>query len=219
MVNRSFRIPSLEQTQENPFWLSVGDLMSGLLLVFVLILFAVLHQLFQRQEAQRNTREAMIQRLQQELQRSKIDVIIDRQGTITIKESVLFDSGQSILKPKGQRFLNRFLPVYSKVLFSKREYRREIVRVVVEGHTDRQGTFSRNLRLSMTRSLTVSNYILARRFRYKKELRERLLCSGRGELDANQKRTLFSDRKVLFRIQFRDIKFLDVWRRFLSGGN
>ncbi len=213
----SFRVTTEEQPEPNPFWLSVGDLMSDLLLVFVLLLFAVLYQLFEQQESQKHTREAMIQRLQKELKSSRIDVIIDRQGTITIKESILFDSGKSLLTAPGKRFLNRFLPVYSKVLFAKKEVRQEIVRVVVEGHTDRKGAFSRNLQLSMLRSLTVSNYILARRFHFKRELKKRLLCSGRGELDANQKKTHSSDRKVLFRIQFRDIKILDVWKRFLKS--
>ncbi len=74
-------------SEENPFWMSIGDLMSGLLLIFVLLLLVVLLNLAKQFERSKNTRESLFQALQAELKNRKIDVEVDpQQGTITIKD-------------------------------------------------------------------------------------------------------------------------------------
>ncbi|HAA55158.1 MAG TPA: chemotaxis protein MotB [Myxococcales bacterium] len=209
---------SLEERQENPFWQSIGDLMASLLLIFVLLLLLVLYQMYKSQEKQQSTRNELLSELQQTLKRAHIDVVVDRQnGTITIKDNILFAYGKSNLSDEGRSFLSRFIPVYTKVLFSRKDFRKEIVRIVVEGHTDRSGRFDINLRLSLNRALGVTNFLLSEDllYTYKDELKKRLLCSGRGELDANKSEAKASDRKVIFRIQFRDLQFLDIWGKLV----
>lgn len=204
------------ESQDNPFWLSVGDLMSGLLMVFVLLLLSALHQMVQAQEQQQNRREQLLTKLQEDFKANKIAVTVDqRNGTIAIKDSILFDSGKSKLSEEGIAFLKRMIPVYAKSLFSKPYARREVTRILVEGHTDRDGPDDYNWKLSVRRSLSVTSYILSdeMEFPLKKQLGKRLLCAGRGELDANQDETEDEDRKVVFRIQFRDTKLLDVWNK------
>ncbi|TNE46253.1 MAG: hypothetical protein EP343_24420 [Deltaproteobacteria bacterium] len=206
-------------SQDNPFWLSVGDLMSGLLMVFVLLLLSALHQMVQAQEQQQNKREQLLTQLQKDFKTNNIAVTVDqRNGTIAIKDNVLFDSGKSKLTEEGIAFLKKMIPVYAKSLFSKSYARRDVTRILVEGHTDRDGPDDYNWKLSVRRSLSVTSYILSdeMEFPFKKQLGQRLLCAGRGELDANQSTTRSEDRKVVFRIQFRDTKLLDVWNKPLE---
>lgn len=60
-----------------------------------------------------------------------------------------FAQGSTELKPEGKDFLRRFIPVYSRVIFSKPEIENEISRVVIEGHTSSEGDDKTNMELSV----------------------------------------------------------------------
>ncbi|MGL5063550.1 MAG: OmpA family protein, partial [Microcoleus sp.] len=98
-----------------------------------------------------------------------------------------------------------FIPLYSKVIFANKELENQISRVVVEGHTSSAGSEQRNIELSLRRALAVSNYMFSNEvnFPQKAALQQKVLVSGRGELDANRTRDIAGDRKVVFRFQFR----------------
>ena len=79
-------------------WLSIGDLMSALLLFFALILVVALFQLREVIERQETNRVIIIQALEKSLNEADIQAKIDpNTGDISILNSVLFDYGSSIL--------------------------------------------------------------------------------------------------------------------------
>jgi len=112
----------------------------------------------------------------------------------------------SDLKPEGKKWLQKFVPVYSELIFSKPEFQRLITRVVLEGHTSSKGSYESNMELSLLRSLSVYKYIFSDEINFstKSLLREKLLASGRGEFDSEQKKDNADDRKVVFRFQFKN---------------
>ncbi len=77
----------------------------------------------------------------------------ERGLVITLSGSVIFSSGQSALLPAAQNKLNQ---VYD-ALVSKKERK-----IIVEGHTDSQGSSSSNLVLSQQRADAVRSYIISR---------------------------------------------------------
>lgn len=197
--------PEIEALEEDSgIWLSIGDLMSGLLLFFALLFVTVMVQLKQYQEALDLLPVVVLNAIERELGGNEIAVDPET-GDVSIGDRILFDKNSAELKPEGRQFLQNFIPIYSEVIFSNPEFETQVVRILIEGHTSSSGDEAKNLELSLRRSLAVANYIAsdAMQFPYKAQFREKLLASGRGELDANPKADEARDRKVVFRFQLR----------------
>lgn len=185
-------------------WLSVSDLMAGLLMVFALLVVATLVQLKQAQEENKNKRIVIIQALQQQFNEKGINAQVNPEtGDITLLDSVLFDVDQSDLTEKGIEFLNRFVPVYGKTLFTDQSISNEITRIIIEGHTSSDGTTEHNMALSLKRANSVFNFINQLPFDQRTELVNKIQVSGRGFLDADPMSSKPEDRKVIFRMQFK----------------
>lgn len=196
-----------EQEQESNIWLSISDLMSGLLLFFALLFIATQAQLQQKTEQLHKYEEAMknlpliiLSEIEKGLGGNSVAVNPET-GDVSLDDKILFDEGQSQLKPEGKPFLNQFIPLYSEVIFSKPEFEQEIVRVIIEGHTSSHGPAEYNRSLSLARALAVTDYIFQLDFPEKDRFEQKILISGRGEIDANQQIDDPKDRKVVFRFQ------------------
>ncbi len=203
----------ISQEEENGIFLSISDLMSGIFLFFLLLFITVLLQLKESElEKQRlldqvkEQRRIIIGTLINELQGNNINVTVNPEtGDISIRENILFDLASAELKPEGRQFLRQFIPVYSGVVFTNPTIESEVSRVVIEGHTSSSGDYKSNLELSLLRSLSVSQYIFSQDFDFptKEEFSQKVLLSGRGEIDSRQDIDDPVDRKVVFRFQFR----------------
>ena len=71
-------------------------------------------------------------------------------GDIVLESSVFFDSNSYNIKDEGKALLGRFLPVYLDVLMSD-QYFDFVGEIMIEGHTDSDGTYMNNLKLSQNR--------------------------------------------------------------------
>jgi len=136
--------------EEENYFVSMTDLMVGLVFVFIILLmyFAMQFQdVTEELTGASKTRTEILEKLQKTLKERGVEVKIDPQdGVLRLPDSILFDSGQSILKPEGQRAvahlaeaLNDVLPCYSEGVAKstrcpKSEHR--IESVYIEGHTD-----------------------------------------------------------------------------------
>jgi len=164
-----------EEIQENPFSLSIGDLMAALLLLFVLILMGVLLQL-QEQVEQQNVIVDQFDNLNEELYRDLLTefegdlkdwnaTIIDTTLSIRFEEpKLLFGRGKSSLKEPFKVILDNFFPRYLSVIRMPK-YINEISEIRIEGHTSSLGSGSRdnsyteNLKLSQDRSRNTLEYL------------------------------------------------------------
>ncbi|BAZ66325.1 MAG: OmpA family protein [Pelatocladus maniniholoensis HA4357-MV3] len=190
--------PENTENDDASIYLSIGDLMSGLLMFFVLLFITALAQIDE-------PKRVVIGNVIGEMKNNNINVQVNPEtGDISIEESILFAQGSTELKPKGKDFLRRFIPVYSRVIFSKPEIENEISRVVIEGHTSSEGDDKTNMELSVLRASSVYKFIFYDLiFSTKASLSQKILAAGRGEIEADKTRDNPADRKVLFRLQFR----------------
>ncbi|MEA5535982.1 OmpA family protein [Crocosphaera sp. XPORK-15E] len=213
------------EEQDAGVWLSIGDLMSGLLMLFALLFVTVQVQL--QAEIQRAKKlETELQKYKQAIDELPIRIInavegkvggtglftVDPEtGDVSLGEQILFDEGSTELKPEGKKFLQQFIPVYSQVIFSDDLFDRQIIRVIVEGHTSSKGPEKDNMELSLRRSLSVSDYIFSNQINFptKEQFKQKLLSAGRGEIDADSSFDNPRDRKVIFRFQFRPVDIQD----------
>ncbi len=223
-----FNSEDLEE-QDSGVWLSIGDLMSGLLMIFALLFVTVQVQL-----------QAEIQRAKQlEIELTKYKEAIDQlpiritnaiegklggkglfnvdpeTGDISLGEKILFDEGSTELKLEGKEFLQQFIPIYSQVIFSEDLFERQVVRVIIEGHTSSKGSEKDNMELSLLRALSVSDYISSKQMNFpnQEKLKYKVLAAGRGEIDANQTVDNSTDRKVIFRFQYRPVDINDFLKK------
>lgn len=102
----------------------------------------------------------IITRLKDEFKNTEMNIIIDSStGAISFDSSILFDVNKSDLKQAGKEFLNEFFPMYFKTLLSD-ELKEYVAEVIIEGHTDNQGSYLHNLDLSQRRASAVVKYCL-----------------------------------------------------------
>ncbi len=200
--------PQIEEDNSSVL-LAIGDMMSGLLMIFALLFITVSLQLSERSEPRRNVIEQVIE----ELKAKKVNVEVNKDtGDISLKENILFPENSAQLSTAGKSTLRSFISVYSNVIFSKPKYQEEITRVVIEGHTSSSGTYNGNLQLSLLRSFAVAEYISSEmKFETQSQLKKKILVSGRGEIEASEEIDDPNDRKVIFRLQFKGDNLSDIF--------
>lgn len=195
----------MDDQEEGTEWLSISDLMSGLLLIFALLVVVTLLQLKTTQEETQNKRIVVIQALQEQFNASGINAEINQEtGDITLLDSVLFGFNERELKPEGKQFLAQFIPVYSDVIFSDANISEEITRVIIEGHTSADGALGYNMQLSLGRANSVYQFINTMpQGANTKEFLKKIQVAGRGPMDAISTDSVQLARKVIFRMQFK----------------
>ena len=103
----------------------------------------------------------LIQALKAEFENTNLKVSVDsRTGAITLDSSVLFDIEEYYLTEAGEELLKEFIPIYIGVLLSP-EFSGYVSEIIIEGHTDTDGTYMHNLQLSQQRALSVAYYCLS----------------------------------------------------------
>ena len=72
----------------------------------------------------------------------------------------LFDIDDYILSDEGMEYLDEFLAVYASIMMSD-THAGYITEIIVEGHTDSDGSYEHNLTLSENRAASVEDYCLS----------------------------------------------------------
>lgn len=158
--------------EENPFAMSIGDLMAALLLIFVLLLSSTLLRIQQDVESYHDVQVALyndlFDKFKDKLEDWKME--IDSSLTVRFREpDVYFESGRSELKPQFERILSEFIPKYVEVL-RREQYVNNIDEIRIEGHTSSEWHFAhtdsippffKNMDLSQARTRSVLSFSLS----------------------------------------------------------
>jgi len=166
-------------------------------------------------------RTKIIQELSQALAQANLAAKVDSAtGDIVLESTVFFESNSSTIKPEGQQLLSRFLPVYLGVLM-RREYVDYVGEIIIEGHTDDQGAYMTNLKLSQNRALSVAEYCLSILNRSQSATFQQLLTAkGRSfsdlirNADGSVNRT--ASRRVEFKFRLKDQEMIQEMNKILS---
>ena len=242
------------ENEETTYWLSYSDMMAALLLVFVLIIsFTMLQakkqyedkekQLEEQQKTLVEQQQIMDQQQQQldkvigvrsdlasalrdEFDGTDLKVSVDPStGAITLDSSILFDVDKYDIKTSGQEFLKDFLPRYLGVLL-KPEFREYISEIIIEGHTDTDGTYMHNLELSQDRALSVARFCVMDNSQVLNDeqvesIRPILTANGRSYsdpvYDENGNVDMAASRRVEFKFRLTDEEMIEEMMKILSG--
>ena len=172
-------------TDENPFSLSLGDLMAGLLLIFVLLLSFVMLDLIEKEKRDDiinkrlleiftdyvKLREDLYKDLESEFKKDlqKWNAVLDREKlSVRFREpKVLFAQGEANIQIDFKEILDNFFPRYIQIL-KRPEYVSAIAEIRIEGHTSsewseivsQQEAYILNMELSQDRTRSVLQYVL-----------------------------------------------------------
>ena len=153
----------------NIFWITMTDLMTGLVLVFiVMFLYSYISNNATAMQ-QKIAKENATKTLQESLNKQNINATIEpNSGIVKISDLELFEIGCYTLSEKGKLYLDKFAPVYLNSIFSDKYLEKNVSKIIVQGHTDSQtfiGKYSadeqymKNMELSLNRAFEVANYI------------------------------------------------------------
>ncbi len=129
-------------------------------------------------------------------------VKINKDGTLKLSSKVLFDKGSSKLKDSAKEQLKTLFTSYISALLSNEAIKPNIDTIVIEGHTDSDGGYLYNLKLSQDRALSVMNYLLTLPIAKKYNLQKYLTASGRSYLDRVVKNGV-EDKEASRRIELK----------------
>lgn len=164
----------MEQNNQS-HWIPLSDLMTGLMMVFMLIAAAFMLRVEQTttlvvkeyQETKSNLTLALQKEFAQNLKQWNAEMLGDM--TIIFKDpNVLFATGSATVKPAFKEILKDFLPRYIKLVTSSK-YKSTIKEIRIEGHTSKRWAtetneltaYIKNMHLSQERTLSTLEYILS----------------------------------------------------------
>lgn len=215
-------LKSRASEQEETHWLSVSDLMAGLMVVFLFIAIALMRDaLLERdrikevavayQETQLDIYASLVNEFADDL--PKWDAVIDK-DTLTFtfnSPDVLFSQGKIVLSNEYRRLLKDFFPRYMNVLD---QYRDSINEVRIEGHTSSRWNntttpteaYFLNMQLSQGRTRSVLEYVysLAEVTPYQGWIKSHIAAVGfsssKPVLDEYNNEDFGKSRRVTFRV-------------------
>jgi len=150
---------------DNSYWISIADLMTGLMVVFLFIAINYVLQAFQYRYVQDEIYNSLQDEFKEELTQDEIELKPD--GTVrfnTKGEGLLFELGEYSLTAKMEELLDWFIPQYIQIV-TQPKYLKYIKEIRIEGHTDaippRNGanSYNYNLWLSSMRAIEVLDYV------------------------------------------------------------
>jgi outer membrane protein OmpA-like peptidoglycan-associated protein len=146
---------------EKPFWISFADLMTALMVLFLVVMGVALLAVTKtvtEQEKLKKQHQADIDLLLNQFEQAaaRYDGIkIDKErAVIDFHDRARFAFAKSTLLPEQESALRQFVP--EMLLLADGDLgRRVLKRFVIEGYTDKTGTYLNNLNLSLQRSQRV----------------------------------------------------------------
>lgn len=211
---------------EKPFWISFADLMSALMVLFLLVmsvaLLAVTKTVTEAERA-KLAREQDITALLEKLSQATAKypgVSVDRdRHVIDFGDRARFETASHKLSADQARLLRAFVPEILKIARDELG-QKWLKRIVVEGFSDQRGTYLLNLNLSLQRSQRVLCVLLspplpgepAMQVDEMEQIRELFLVGG---YSFNSAKASFDESR---RIELR-LEFLDMGEARLSASN
>lgn len=145
---------------ESPFWISFSDLMSALMVLFLVVMAVTLVAVTQSIDAATRgeiERTDAINKVMSMIAGDPLSkgVGVDQQNhRIDLGKEVRFESGSYTINATAGEFLRTYVPVLLRA-HATPEGQRWMRSIVIEGFTDQDGDYLYNLQLSLNRSRSV----------------------------------------------------------------
>jgi outer membrane protein OmpA-like peptidoglycan-associated protein len=211
----------LKDEAEKPFWISFADLMTALMVMFLLVmsvaLLAVTKTVSEEQRADEARKDAIAKLLDKVEEAITHDpnfhgIRVDRERhVVDFGDRARFESASHQLNKEQARLLRAFIPTVLDIANSDlgRDW---LKRIVAEGFADQRGSYLFNLNLSLQRSERVLCVLLtapdpgeaALTAEQREDIRQLFLVGGYSS--NSQKATLEESRRIELRLEFRGTK-------------
>jgi len=132
---------------------------------------------------------------------SKIN-IDKKSGSLKLASNILFSVGQATLKDEAKVELKKAFEEYIGTLVNDKDIKPHLDKIIIEGHTDSDGGYIYNLKLSQDRALAVMQYFLTLEFSKRNNIKALMIASGRAYLDAITKNGV-EDKDASRRIEIK----------------
>lgn len=153
-------------------WMSVSDLMTGLMVIFLFLAVAYMIRVKDNRrviDKYVEIKQDLHNKLVNEFKGDTADwkMVVGRDLSMKFKEpEVLFALGSDELQPRFKDILDKFIPKYLGILLEDKELRKNIQEIRIEGHTDTlrmvkygKDPYLSNVMLSQKRAYNVLEYI------------------------------------------------------------
>ena len=223
----------MSSNKKDSFWISYADLMTLLMVVFLLISVSFMALVEEEKEEEQSiiskyqtTKEELFLDLSRKFDKDlkKWNINVNKDLSIQFSNpDVLFPSGQTQLNDQFKSILSVFFPKYLHIIM-KKKYRDVISEVRIEGHTDNvaivSGTsgdsYIDNVQLSQDRSRNVLAYLRSlsayKNLNSKDELMMKFWITANGlsygrMLDKDEKFSILTDNKKVDNFKSRRVEF------------
>jgi outer membrane protein OmpA-like peptidoglycan-associated protein len=206
-------------------WIPLADLMTGLMMVFMLIAAAFMLRVEQTttlvvreyQEIKNDLAKALQKEFEQNLKEWNAEILGDM--TIRFKDpDILFATGSAAIKPGFKNILKDFIPRYIKLVTSN-NYKKSIKEIRIEGHTSKRWAsdsndltaYIKNMRLSQERAQSGLEFILSLDASNKEQIwiREHLTANGFSSSKPVRRKDGSIDAHGSQRVEFRIVANAD----------
>lgn len=219
-----------QEEEEGRFWPSFTDLLTTILLCFMLIfIIMMVIKSLQIKEMKRTidqimgVRGELVEELNQTFSESKYGIEVDEKtGAIIFDTEILFAYDDAMLKEESYVFLDEFVPKYLDILLES-GYEDYIAEIIIEGHTDRDGNYLYNLELAQGRAYSVAEYVLSDSFPYpniQQHVEEKLTVNSKSfsdfRTDEKGNYSAAASRRVEFKFRLKDEEILNKTREMLG---
>jgi len=169
--------PTIRSSHDEAQWISLSDLMTGLMMLFMLIAVAFMLKV-QADEAKARNEAELYRKIRQDLYNDLYtefkdrlavwDAVFTKDLILTFRgPEVLFDAGKADLKPRFKQILQDFFPRYLRII-TLSKYKSSIQEIRIEGHTSSDwsgatGTeeaYFENMELSQGRTRSTLRFVL-----------------------------------------------------------
>jgi len=169
--------PTMSSSHEEAQWISLSDLMTSLMMLFMLIAVAFMLKV-QAEEARARNEAQLYREIRQDLYKDLYmefkdrltvwNAVFNQNLTLTFRgPEVLFDTGKTDLKPRFKQILQDFFPRYVRII-TLPKYKTSIQEIRIEGHTSSDwngatGTeeaYFENMELSQGRTRSTLRFVL-----------------------------------------------------------
>lgn len=230
-MNSKYQRLFRQDRDEGYFWPSFTDLLTTILLCFILIFVAMMiikslqiEEMKQTLDQIMGVRAKLVNDLKKEFSGSNLGVEVDEKtGAIIFNTEILFEYDKAELKTDSFTFLDEFVPKYLDILLQE-GYEEYVAEIIIEGHTDRDGSYLYNLKLAQDRAYSVADYILSEQFPYKhiqQHLENKLTVNSKSfsdvRTDEEGKYSAKDSRRVEFKFRLKDEEILDKTREILGS--
>lgn len=141
-------------------------------------------------------------------------------GAIRFSSNILFEQNSFTLKENAKNDLSTILQQYINTLLMDDEIKQYIEQIIIEGHTNTDGTYLYNLELSQKRALEVMKFLYEKYPKNSSLFRQYVSASGRAYAnivhDAKGIEDKDASRRIEIKFRIKNEKAINELKNFLA---